>query len=68
MTALGSVALLLGISFLAFLPVLNGCTKSMCHIDLGVHYRKLNRWTQTFPIVPDLVDLQEQLAFNQTLS
>jgi len=33
-TGLGSVALLLGISFHAFVPVLNGCTKSMCHIDL----------------------------------
>jgi hypothetical protein len=63
--ALGSLALLLGISFLVFLPVLNGCTKSMCHIDLGVYYLKLIRWTQTFPIVPGLVNLQEQLAFNQ---
>ena len=64
-SALGSVALLLGISFLAFVPVLNGCTKSMCHIDLGVYYLKLIRWTQIFPIVPGLVNLQEQLAFNQ---
>ena len=50
--AFGSVALLLGISFLAFVPVLNGCTKSMCHIDLGVYYLKLIRWTQPFPISP----------------
>ena len=64
-TGLGSVALLLGISFLAFVPVLNGCTKSMCHIDLGLYYLKLIRWTQTFPIVPGLVNVQEQLAFNQ---
>src|SRR5262245_17155834 len=64
-TALGAMGLALGISFLAFLPVLNGCTKSMCHIDLGVYYLKLIRWTQTFPIVPGLVNLQEQLAFNQ---
>jgi hypothetical protein len=64
-TALGSVALLLGVSFLAFVPVLNGCTKSMCHIDLGLYYLKLIRWTQTFPIVPGLVNVQEQLAFNQ---
>ena len=63
--ALGSLALLLGISFLAFVPVLNGCTKSMCHIDLGLYYLKLIRWTQTFPIVPGLVNVQEQLAFNQ---
>jgi hypothetical protein len=62
---IGLVALLLGISFLAFFPVLNGCTKSMCHIDLGVYYLQLIRWTQSFPIVPGLVNLQEQLAFNQ---
>ena len=37
----------------------------MCHIDLGVYYLKLIRWTQTFSIVPGLVNLQEQLAFNQ---
>jgi hypothetical protein len=59
------MALLLGISFLAFVPVLNGCTKSMCHIDLGLYYLKLIRWIQSFPIVPGLVNLQEQLAFNQ---
>ena len=63
--ALGSLGLLLGISFLAFVPVLNSCTKSMCHIDLGLYYLKLVRWTQTFPIVPGLVNVQEQLAFNQ---
>ncbi len=37
----------------------------MCHIDLGLYYLKLIRWTQTFPIVPGLVNVQEQLAFNQ---
>ena len=64
-TALGWFALGLAISFLVFVPVLNGCTKSMCHIDLGVYYLKLIRWIQTFAIVPGLVNLQEQLAFNQ---
>ena len=63
--ALAWTVFLLGISFLAFVPVLNGCTKSMCHIDLGLYYLKLIRWTQTFPIVPGLVNVQEQLAFNQ---
>ena len=63
--ALALMVLLLGISLLAFIPVFNGCTKSMCHIDLGLYYLKLIRWTQTFPIVPGLVNVQEQLAFNQ---
>jgi hypothetical protein len=62
---IASTALLFGISFITFVPVFNGCTKSMCHIDLGVYYLKLIRWTQSFPIVPGLVNLQEQLAFNQ---
>jgi len=31
----------------------------------GLYYLKLIRWTQTFPIVPGLVNVQEQLAFNQ---
>jgi hypothetical protein len=61
----GAVLLLLGVSLLAFVPVFNGCTKSMCHIDLGLYYLKLIRWIQTFPIVPGLVNVQEQLAFNQ---
>jgi hypothetical protein len=63
--ALTGTVLLLGVSLLAFIPVFNGCTKSMCHIDLGVYYLKLIRWIQTFPIVPGLVNVQEQLAFNQ---
>ena len=63
---IASTALLLGISFITFVPVFNGCTKSMCHIDLGVYYLKLIRWTQSFPIVPGLVNVQEQLAFNQS--
>ena len=61
-----TVLLLLGISLVAFIPVFNGCTKSMCHIDLGLYYLKLIRWIQTFPIVPGLVNVQEQLAFNQS--
>ena len=63
--ALAWTVFLLGVSLLAFIPVFNGCTKSMCHIDLGLYYLKLIRWTQTFPIVPGLVNVQEQLAFNQ---
>jgi hypothetical protein len=50
--AVGWTLLLLAISLLAFIPVFNGCTKSMCHIDLGLYYLKLIRWIQTFPIVP----------------
>ena len=64
-TAFAWTFLLLGISLLAFIPVFNGCTKSMCHIDLGLYYLKLIRWIQTFPIVAGLVNVQEQLAFNQ---
>ena len=63
--ALAGTVFLLGVSLLAFIPVFNGCTKSMCHIDLGLYYLKLIRWIQTFPIVPGLVNVQEQLAFNQ---
>ncbi len=64
-TTLAWTFVLLGISLVAFIPVFNGCTKSMCHIDLGLYYLKLIRWIQTFPIVPGLVNVQEQLAFNQ---
>ena len=39
----------------------------MCHIDLGLYYLKLIRWIQTFPIVAGLVNVQEQLAFNQNV-
>ena len=49
--ALAWTVFLLGVSLLAFIPVFNGCTKSMCHIDLGLYYLKLIRWIQTFPIV-----------------
>ena len=52
--ALAGTVFLLGVSLLAFIPVFNGCTKSMCHIDLGLYYLKLIRWIQTFPIVPGL--------------
>jgi hypothetical protein len=38
----------------------------MCHYDLGLYYLKLIRWTEGFPIVPGLVNLQEHLAFNQS--
>ena len=64
-TTLAWTFVLLGISLVAFIPVFNGCTKSICHIDLGLYYLKLIRWIQTFPIVPGLVNVQEQLAFNQ---
>ena len=62
--ALAWAVFLLGVSLLAFIPVFNGCTKSMCQIDLGLYYLKLIRWTQNFPIVPGLVNVQEQLAFS----
>jgi hypothetical protein len=57
---------LVGISLAVFLPVFNSCTKAMCHYDLGLYYLKLIRWTEAFPIVPGLVNLQEHLAFNQS--
>jgi len=60
------LALLGGISFVVFHPVFNSCTKAMCHYDLGLYYLKLIRWTEGFPIVPGLVNVQEHLAFNQS--
>jgi hypothetical protein len=62
----GLAAFLVAISFAAFRPVFNSCTKAMCHYDLGLYYLKLIRWTEEFPIVPGLVNVQEHLAFNQS--
>ena len=58
--------LLVAISFAVFRPVFNSCTKAMCHYDLGLYYLKMIRWTEGFPIVPGLVNVQEHLAFNQS--
>jgi hypothetical protein len=62
-----AIAATLGVlSFAVFQPVFNSCTKAMCHYDLGLYYLKLIRWTEEFPIVPGLVNVQEHLAFNQS--
>ena len=37
----------------------------MSHRSWSLYYLKLIRWIQTFPIVAGLVNVQEQLAFNQ---
>ena len=58
--------LLVAISLAVFRPVFNSCTKAMCHYDLGLYYLKMIRWTEGFPIVPGLVNVQEHLAFNQS--
>jgi hypothetical protein len=65
---LAGVALVLfaSISLLSFVPVFNACTKEMCHYDLGLYYLKTIRWTESFPIVRGLVNVQEHLGFNQS--
>lgn len=63
-----AIAAALGmISFAVFYPVFNSCTKAMCHYDLGLYYLKAIRWTQGFPIVAGLVNVQEHLALNQSV-
>ncbi len=66
--ALASAALVLlaAISLLAFVPVFNCCTKEMCHYDLGLYYLKTIRWTESFPIVRGLVNVQPYLGLNQS--
>ncbi|HEY5954014.1 MAG TPA: hypothetical protein VIT18_06595 [Terrimicrobiaceae bacterium] len=64
---LGVAAVLGAISFVAFQPVFNSCTKEMCHYDLGLYYLKTLRWNEEFPIVPGLVNVQEHLALNQSV-
>jgi hypothetical protein len=65
-TGMVVIAVLAVISFAVFYPVFNTCTKAMCHYDLGLYYLKLLRWTEGFPIVRGLVNVQEHLAFNQS--
>ena len=55
------------ISLVVFYPVFNSCTKAMCHYDLGLYYLKVLRWTEEFPLVPGLVNVQEHLALNQSV-
>jgi hypothetical protein len=62
-----ALAVVLGVvAFAVFQPVFNSCTKAMCHYDLGLYYLKTLRWTEGFPIVPGLVNVQEHLALNQS--
>ena len=60
------LALLAVIALLAFVPVFNCCTKEVFPYDLGLYYLQTIRWTETFSIVRGLVNLQPQLAFNQS--
>ena len=53
-------------ALLAFVPVFNSCTKEMYRYDLGLYYLKTIRWTQNFPIVPGLANVQDHLGFNQS--
>ena len=54
------------VALLAFIPVLNCCTKDIFHYDLGLYYLKTIRWIESYPIVPGLVNLQPHLGFNQS--
>ena len=38
----------------------------MSHYDLGLYYLKTIRWTESFSIVPGLVNVQEHLGFNHS--
>lgn len=58
--------LLGGVAVIAFMPVFNSCTKEMHRYDLGLYYLKTIRWTQGFPIVPGLANVQDHLGFNQS--
>ena len=58
--------LLAVIAPLAFVPVFNCCTKEVFPYDLGLYYLQTIRWNETFSIVRGLVNLQPQLAFNQS--
>ena len=54
------------IALLTFIPVFNCCTKGTFPYDLGLYYLQTIRWTETFPVVRGLVNLQPHLAFNQS--
>ncbi len=54
------------IALITFVPVFNSCTKEMYRYDLGLYYLKTIRWTQSFPIVPGLANVQDHLGFNQS--
>jgi hypothetical protein len=54
------------IALLTFIPVFNCCTKEAFSYDLGLYYLQMIRWTETFPIVRGLVNLQPHLALNQS--
>jgi hypothetical protein len=56
----------LGYALLAFVPAFNCSTKEMFHYDLGLYYLKTIRWTESFPIVRGLVNVQPHLGFNQS--
>ena len=60
------LALLGVVAFLAFIPVFNCCTKEVFPYELGLYYLQAIRWTETFPIVRGLVNLQPHLGFNQS--
>ena len=58
--------LLAVIALLTFVPVFNCCTKEVFPYDLGLYYLQTIRWTETYPIVRGLVNLQPHLGFNQS--
>jgi hypothetical protein len=61
-----ALLLLVAISLLAFVPAFNCCTKEMYHYDLGLYYLKTIRWTESFPVVRGLVNVQPHLGFNHS--
>ncbi len=61
LTALGVISLL------TFVPVFNYCTKGTLPYDLGLYYLQTIRWTETFPIVRGLVNLQPHFGLNQSV-
>jgi hypothetical protein len=65
-SGLAWLSLLGGIALIIFLPVFNSCTKEMYRYDLGLYYLKTIRWTQSFPIVAGLANVQDHLGFNQS--
>ncbi len=52
--------------FSRLFPVFNCCTKEVFPYELGLYYLQAIRWTETFPIVRGLVNLQPHLGFNQS--
>lgn len=63
---LTSLILLIAVAMIAFIPVFNSCTKEMYRYDMGLYYLKTIRWTQSFPIVLGLANVQDHLGFNQS--